>query len=220
MFPVQVFSHKAKLYRDYPEPWHSLQSNKVENLKAASAKIDGTVINPGEVFSFWQAVGSTSKSKGYRDGMTIADGKLCAKTGGGLCQLSNALYWSALHLGFIITERHRHSFDFFPDSYRTVPFGAGATVFFNYVDLRFMNNEDQSFYLSVYLDSEFLHIDIYGSDPPSKTYQIEERNHRFEIRNDETWRSNDLVRITYSKGIRAGEEHIAHHEGKVMYAVR
>jgi len=124
-----VFSHRAKLVRDYPEPWYSLQKNKIVNLTLAAQKIDGAIIRCGETFSFWRAVGRTSKRKGYLEGMTIADGSLNASTGGGLCQLSNALYWMALHLGFTITERHRHSFDVFPDSYRSVPFGAGATVF-------------------------------------------------------------------------------------------
>ena len=46
-------------------------------------------------------------------------------TGGGLCQLSNLIYWMTLHTPLTITERYRHSYDVFPDSNRTQPFGSG-----------------------------------------------------------------------------------------------
>ena len=106
-FPHLAFSHQARLVRDYPEPWFSLQQNKIANLRIAARAIDGVTIRPGESFSFWRLVGRASRRKGYLPGMTIVDGRLVASTGGGLCQLSNALYWVALHLGCTISERNR-----------------------------------------------------------------------------------------------------------------
>jgi len=214
-FSHPVFSHKARLVRDYPEPWHSLQQNKIANLLIAGETVDGVTISPGESFSFWRLVGRTSRRKGYLPGMTIVDGRLSVATGGGLCQLSNALYWVALHLGCTISERHRHSFDCFPDSYRSVPFGAGATVNYNYVDLRFRNVSEETFQLRVSLDDEFLYIDAFADRKPRFQYRVIEENHRMDSR----LRENDLVRLRLSGDSVIARETVAHNEGRLLYDV-
>jgi len=201
--------------RDYPEPWYSLQQNKIVNLLIAVKAIDGVTISPGESFSFWRLVGRTSRRKGYLPGMTIVDGRLTVATGGGLCQLSNALYWVALHLGCTISERHRHSFDCFPDSYRSVPFGAGATVNYNYVDLRFRNVSDETYRLRISLDEKFLRIDVFANRMPRYRYQVIEENHRMDSR----LRENDLVRLRLNGDSVIAREKIAHNEGRVLYEV-
>lgn len=216
-FQHLAFSHEARLVRDYPEPWFSLQQNKIANLRIAARAIDGVTILPGESFSFWRLVGRASRRKGYLPGMTIVDGTLAASTGGGLCQLSNALYWVALHLGCVISERHRHSFDCFPDSYRSVPFGAGATVNYNYVDLRFRNETDQTFRLRVSLDEEHLHIEAFADRMPRYRYQVVEENHRMVAAGDYRLRENDLVRLRLEGDLELAREQIAHNEGRVLY---
>lgn len=195
-YPALLFSHRAHLYRDYPEPWFSLQRNKVDNLKLACRKTDGTVLEKGETFSFWKTTGPASPLRGYRRGMTIINGGIKAAVGGGLCQLSNALYWTALHCGCIITERHRHSLDLFPDSKRTVPFGCGATVFFNYRDLRFIQNIFDGIFFRTYLDDEFLHVEAYTRKKCEYRWIIEERNHRFEREGGNVTRKNEIYRLT------------------------
>lgn len=214
-FPYRVFSHKARLLRDYPEPWYSLQQNKIANLLIANETIDGVTISPGESFSFWRLVGRTSRRKGYLPGMTIVDGRLTVATGGGLCQLSNALYWVALHLGCTISERHRHSFDCFPDSHRSVPFGAGATVNYNYVDFRFRNESEETYQLKVSLDDDYLHIDVFADRMPRYRYRVIEENHRV----DSGLRENDLVRLRLNGDSVIAREKITHNEGRVLYDV-
>lgn len=214
-FPYPVFSHKARLVRDYPEPWYSLQQNKIANLVIAVKAIDGVTISPGESFSFWRLVGRTTRHKGYLPGMTIVDGRLTVATGGGLCQLSNALYWVALHLGCTISERHRHSFDCFPDSHRSVPFGAGATVNYNYVDLRFRNENEETYLLGASLDDEYLHIDAFADRMPRYHYRVIEENHRMDSR----LRENDLVRLRLNGDSVIAREKIAHNEGRLLYDV-
>jgi vancomycin resistance protein VanW len=205
--------------RDYPEPWFSLQQNKIANLRIAARTIDGVTISPGESFSFWRLVGRTSRRKGYLPGMTIVDGRLVATTGGGLCQLSNALYWVALHLGGSISERHRHSFDCFPDSYRSVPFGAGATVNYNYVDLRFRNESEEAYQLRVSLDEEYLYIDAFANGRPRYRYRVIEENHRMVSAEDSILRENDLIRLRLDGDSVIAREQIAHNRGLVLYKV-
>jgi vancomycin resistance protein VanW len=68
-------------------------------------------------------------------GLTLKQGQIPKDTGGDLCQLGNLLFWIFAHSELTITERYRQSFDVFPDTNRTVSFGAGATVVYNHIDL-------------------------------------------------------------------------------------
>jgi vancomycin resistance protein YoaR len=114
------------------EQWY--QRGKVENLRIAAASLSGLILPAGRIFSFWRQVGKATARKGYRPGRMLQEGCMIPAIGGGLCQLSNALYQTALDSGCEIVERHRHS--------RTVPgsataSGRDATIAWNYVDLRF-----------------------------------------------------------------------------------
>lgn len=110
-----------------------LQSGKVHNLRLAARRLDGVEVPAGAVFSFWAHVGRATRRRGYVRGRELREGCIIPAVGGGLCQLSNALYDAALQAGCEIVERHAHT--------RVVPgsqaaAGRDATVFWNYVDLR------------------------------------------------------------------------------------
>ena len=117
---------------------YALTAGKIQNLRIALAGLDGIVVPAGETFSFWKQVGRATRRRGFVAGRELREGCLVANIGGGLCQLSNALYEAALAAGFEIVERHAHS--------RRVPGSRAAlqrdaTVFWNYVDLRFRSCE-------------------------------------------------------------------------------
>jgi len=79
-------------------------SGKIHNLRRAIRKLNGLEVGAGEVFSFWTQVGRTSRRKGYVPGRELREGCLILTIGGGLCQLSNALYDAALQAGLQIVE--------------------------------------------------------------------------------------------------------------------
>lgn len=114
-----------------------LLAGKIHNLRIAIKNIDGIEIQPHEMFSFWQQIGRPSQWKGYMEGREIRQGCIIPSIAGGLCQLSNALYSIALDAGFEIVERHAHT-QIIPGSLAEI--GRDATVFWNYVDLRFKVN--------------------------------------------------------------------------------
>lgn len=126
---------------------------KIQNLRIARRNLDGLEIEANEVFSFWRHVGRASRRKGYVAGRELREGCLIPSTGGGLCQLSNALYDAALQAGFEIIERHAHT-KAIPGSLAEA--GRDATVFWNYVDLRFKARN--RFRIEVQLTSEDLLI--------------------------------------------------------------
>ncbi len=112
----------------------ALQAGKVHNLRLAARAFDGLVIPAGKIFSFWTNLGRANRRRGFVNGRELREGCVIPNIGGGLCQLSNALCDVALRGGCEIVERHAHS--------RHVPGtttrpGRDATIFWNYVDLRF-----------------------------------------------------------------------------------
>ncbi len=178
-----------------------LQTNKITNLRLASAKMNGIIIRPGETFSFWRLVGWPTAKKGYVTGMLLSNGKVQEGIGGGLCQAANLLYWMALHSPLVTTERHRHSYDIFPDSGRVLPFGTGAAVYYNYVDLQFHNPTDTTFHIIIGVNETHLHGEIRSDILTPHSYKIIERDHRF-TRSRTTgkiFRENNLYRQTFDK---------------------
>src|ERR1700736_6021714 len=112
----------------------ALTLGKVQNLRVAVRRLDGVVVPGGAVFSFWKHVGRATRRAGFVRGRELREGCVVPSVGGGLCQLSNALYDAALRAGFEIVERHAHT-AVVPGSLAAV--GRDATVFWNYVDLQF-----------------------------------------------------------------------------------
>lgn len=220
-FSFTCKKHQSLLRRKLGNSDPQLQENKITNLKIASSKIDGIIIKPGEIFSFWQLVGRTTKGKGYIEGMQLSRGEVKRGIGGGICQLANLLYWMVLHTPLIVTERHHHSFDPFPDSGRTLPFGSGASVFYNYVDLRFYNPTTQSFQIKVWLTDNHLKGAIFANEEMPYSYHIEERNHQFLQKDGKNYRQNEIWRKTFDKvtGKMIKEELLIKNFSEVKYPI-
>ena len=198
-FSYRCKKHQSLLRRTLGNSDPKLQENKITNLKISSQKIDGIIIKPGETFSFWKLVGRTTKAKGYIEGMQLSMGEVKTGIGGGICQLANLLYWMTLHTPLVVTERHHHSFDPFPDSGRTLPFGSGASVFYNYVDLRFYNPTSNAFQIKVWVTDKHLKGAIFSNEEMPYSYHIEERNHQFLKQNGKNYRQNEIWRKVIDK---------------------
>lgn len=112
--PHQHASHRTPLLRQLKGVDMWLQHNKVDSLKVAASCIDGLLLRPGETFSFWRLVGKPSARRGFKAGMVLRNGIVAQGMGGGLCQMTNLIYWMALHTELSITERWRHGLTFSP----------------------------------------------------------------------------------------------------------
>lgn len=200
IYPETIFKHKSFLLRKLKDVDMQLQYNKITNLQQVIDRLDKIVIQPGETFSFWYLTGRTTKRKGYKKGMNLVNGKVTSEYGGGICQMGNLIYWMALHTPLTIKERWRHSFDVFPDVNRTLPFGSGATLSYNYIDLQLTNNTQQAFQLHLWLDDEYLNGEFRSDQPIKNKYEVYEAKH---IIKHEIWgaytRHNVINRKTIDK---------------------
>ena len=197
----RVKKHQSVLIRKYANNSDmQLQYNKVENLKLVIEALDGINIKPNETFSFYKLLGKPTEKRGFKRGMELSRGEARAGIGGGICQSSNLIYWLVLHSPLEVIERHHHSFDPFPDTGRVLPFASGATVMYNYRDLRFYNPTNQTFQLKLWLDEKCLNGDLRTNIEMREKFHVYEKEHRFEKKEDQYFRTNELWREVKSKG--------------------
>ena len=147
----------APLWTNSNDSERHLLAGKVHNLRLAIRRLNGLNVPAGELFSFWAQIGRASRWKGYVEGRELREGCIIPAVGGGLCQLSSALYDAALRAGLEIVERHAHS-EVVPGSLAEL--GRDATVFWNYVDLRFRSTH--AFRIEAAMDAHSLTIRIRG----------------------------------------------------------
>lgn len=176
LLPCLQTAHATPLRRQLRGEELRWQENKIINLTLATAKLNGVVICPGETFSYWRLIGKPSYQKGYREGMVLFLGHIGGDVGGGLCQLSNLIFWMTLHTPLTVVERYRHSHDVFPDANRTQPFGSGATCAYPHRDLMIRNDTDQPFQLCLRVTDTHLEGEWRALRTPRYCYEVLEKD--------------------------------------------
>jgi vancomycin resistance protein YoaR len=120
--------------------------------------INGTIVMPGETFSFNETTGKRTVAAGFKEANVIVGGnRLEPGIAGGVCQVSGTLFNAIVRADLEIVERHHHSFEL---SYLTR--GRDATVNYGTADLRFKNTSDSPVYLSMYTIGREVYAEVYG----------------------------------------------------------
>ncbi len=192
--PHLVKEHRLPIFRNYPGVDRGLFENKRHNLQLAAEQLDGVLLEPGKVFSLWRWVGPPTGRRGFREGLVLDKGRPSRGVGGGLCQMANGLFWLALHSELKVTERHHHSLDLFPDDHRQVPFGTGASIVYNFKDLRILNPGTRRYQWKVQVEPEFLVVQLRSDSAPSHRYEIREADHQFMPKPEGLFRQNSILR--------------------------
>lgn len=138
--------------------------NRIFNISLAATRLNGTIIKPGEVFSFNKAVGDISAFTGYRQALVISGGKTVPGDGGGVCQVSTTLFRAALNAGLPIVERNPHAYRVSYYEAETGP-GIDAAIYTPSVDLKFKNDTPNHLLIQTYVDLETqrLTFALYGT---------------------------------------------------------
>lgn len=144
-------------------------ANRGINIKLASSKINGTILLPGETFSFNDVVGPRTTDRGYQIAHVYMNGKIVDDVGGGICQVSTTLYNSTLKADLETVYRSNHMF-----TVGYVPYGQDAAVSYGSTDFKFKNNTKMPLKVQVIVSSDNrITFSILGTNEnPSKTIEI------------------------------------------------
>src|SRR5213592_2276336 len=146
--------------------------NKMHNLALVQSRLDGVTLRPRELFSFWRLVGRPDAAHGFKVASNFIGGRVGFAEGGGICQLTSALYNAALLAGLEILERHAHSIDAYGAN-RYVPLGRDATVVHGYKDLQFRNATRVPMTLRIAIRPDEVEAAFFAPDVPSADVRIE-----------------------------------------------
>ncbi|SHJ90403.1 VanW family protein [Tepidibacter formicigenes] len=155
------------LLGEYSTRFNVSNKNRTENVKLASQKVNGILLNPGEEFSFNDSTGKRGLSQGFKMAPVIIQGQLKEGVAGGVCQVSSTLYNAALYSGVTITDRRNHTI---PSSY--VDKGRDATVSYGSIDFKFKNNYQNPIYIESIVSGNNMISRIYGNHSDKKNIKI------------------------------------------------
>lgn len=196
LFPYELIRDKSLLINEHTGADIQYQYNKVHNLRLASDTVSRIVIHPGETFSLWWLARHADRQEKYKDGLCVHSGKLVSVYGGGLCQLSNMLFWLFLHTPLVIVERHKHKVKEFPNPSPNDPCGVDATILEGWIDLKVRNDTDEAMQIELTMDDTYYYGRILLRRPPEKRYDITNRNLHYFEGAGKTYESVEVIRQT------------------------
>lgn len=159
-----LFKEELATFTSY---YKTSEVERTENVRLSASLVDGTILMPGQEFSYNTVVGERSIERGFQIAKVYQSGKVVDGLGGGICQTSSTLYNAVLYADLEITERRNHSL---PVSY--VKPGRDATVVYGTTDFRFKNNQKTPIKIEAKASGGVLTIKILGFEDDKKTITL------------------------------------------------
>lgn len=149
--------------------YSSSTSDRAENVNVATKYVNGTILLPGDEFSYNNTVGERTTARGFRPGKVFVGDKVVEDVGGGVCQVTTTLYRAVMRAGIKSTERTNHSMK---PSYAEP--GLDATVSWGSLDYKFKNTYNFPIYIEGYTYNRNVTFNIYGNveEMGGKTYEL------------------------------------------------
>lgn len=170
-YTADIFTGADKLIGSYISPYKNNDKNRVQNLKTACSKINGVIVYPNEEFSTNALFNPFTEENGWALAGTIVKGKIEDSIGGGMCQVSSALYDAVLYAELKVTERHNHSI-----KVGYSPYAFDATLAGDYKDFKFKNDTSKPVYVEAYITSSDVIVNLFGEEIHSSDRRIELEN--------------------------------------------
>ena len=145
------------LLSTYSTKYAVSNKNRTTNLILASNKINGTVLMPGETFSYNKVVGERTIAAGYKEAPIYLSGEVVDGLGGGICQITSTLYNAVVYANLEVTQRSNHQF---VPSYVTA--SRDATVVYGAIDFQFKNNRNYPIKLVCSVSGGIANFQIFG----------------------------------------------------------
>lgn len=167
------------------------------NLRLACNSINGTVLKPGQTFSFNQVVGERTAARGYKPGHIFASGSTVSAIGGGICQVASTMFNAALISNFRIDQRSQHS-----KRVTYVPLGRDAAIYWGSKDFKFTNTSSHTIKILASAKNGVISIKFmaYGDGsekPPKVSLSVSRSGNTFTLRRSVGGKVNYTTRSTY-----------------------
>ena len=173
--------------------------NRAHNVQLAAKTINGTILLPGETFSYNGVLGNTNAARGYKQATAYVGGKVVPSFGGGICQVSSTLYNAVLYANLEIVERHNHSY-----AVSYVPAGRDATVAYGGKDFKFKNSRSYPIKIVASAKNGIVSISIKGIKE-TKEYEVVLTSSVLSTKaNTTTYEENSSLEVGKEKVIQAG----------------
>lgn len=170
---VKIQDITKDIYKDklgsYTSSYSDSDKNRASNVALAAKMLNGTVVMPGETFSFNKVMGDCGlSSRGFKSAAVFKGGKVVQEIGGGVCQISSTLYIAVLYANLDIVSRSNHAL-----KVGYVPLSLDATIYYPYLDFKFKNSRNYPIKIVATTDaSRRLTISVYGTEE-DKEYEVE-----------------------------------------------
>ncbi len=184
-----IFPHRLATYStNYKER----EVDRTANVKLAAQKVNGTVLNHGDIFSFNQVVGKRSYENGFRDAKIFLADKVVDGTGGGICQVSSTIYPAVLYSDLKIVERRNHNF-----VVNYAKPGIDATVVYGSIDFKFQNSLQNPVKIKAFASNGVMTVEIWGT---------KENNNTVEITTEHLGSTARGIKYEYNESVAPGEQ--------------
>ncbi len=160
---------ETKLFTDvlsYYDSPHVYNPVRTHNLELACQAIDGTIVKPGETFSFNKVVGERTAEKGYGEAGVYVGGETVQQLGGGVCQVASTIFYCTIKADLEVVERAEHQY---LPSY--IYYGMDATVYWGSLDYKWRNNTPYPIRIDASVSDGYVHMRFVGTD--TKDYKVE-----------------------------------------------
>lgn len=197
--PYEIANNKTWMINEQSGHDIIYQQNKVHNLKITSETMNKVYIYPSEIFSFNYLEKYTKKYGKLKDGLTLRNDKIIHEKGGGVCHLSNLLYYTFLLTPLTILERHGHKIKSFPNPDKDALDGVDATINKGWQDLKVKNETDHIFQICISFDEEYMYATIRSDVETNEVATISNEDFKYIRKKNQIYESVAVVKTTRNK---------------------
>lgn len=195
LLPYEVCNSKTVMVNENSGYDIIYQENKVDNLKIASKTVNRVLIYPGETLSLCRLLRKSYKYGAYKEGLVLIDNKIVVQKGGGLCHLSNLLYYLFLMSPLTVIERHGHRVKSLPNPDKESLDGIDATINSGWLDLKVRNDTEDVYQIVIDFDDKYMYGKILTSASLQVNYKIINGNLEYFRKDDKVFERVSVVRV-------------------------
>lgn len=199
LLPYEVCQTKTLMINENSGQDMIYQKNKVDNLKITSKTMNKILIYPNETFSFYYLAKNSKKYGTYKDGLILINNKIVPQKGGGICHLSNLLYYTFLKSPLTIIERHGHKIKSFPNPDRDSLEGVDATINMGWLDLKVRNDTTFTYQIIIDFDDKYMYAKILSDKNFKEEWLIVNENFKYTRKNNKIYENVEVIKITKNK---------------------